>query len=171
MYRDSVELDEVKQPIEIKSLRLVEDSAGPGRYRGGPQGEIVFGPKRDPMTIAVVCDGQINPPRGVRGGGPGAAAGSWRISANGNETKLPNLFLETFHPGEYVRGTDNGGGGYGDPLERDPERVAEGFREGWISRERVAAYGVVLKTGDDGIFVDTAATAKLKASMGKTHGV
>ncbi|MGD9536178.1 MAG: hydantoinase B/oxoprolinase family protein [Alphaproteobacteria bacterium] len=166
MYRDSVELDEVKQPIEIKSLRLVQDSAGPGRYRGGPQGEIVFGPKRDPMTIAVVCDGQINPPRGVRGGGPGAAAGSWRVSANGNETKLPNLFLETFHPGEYVRGTDNGGGGYGDPLERDPKRVLDDVLERYVSVDAAREiYGVVL-SGDaeaETLAIDEAATAKLRA--------
>jgi N-methylhydantoinase B len=66
-------------------------------------------------------------------------------------------------PGEWLCGTDNGGGGYGDPLERDVERVARDVRERWVSKEVAAhVYGVIL---DDGGAVDHAATRKQRAGL------
>jgi N-methylhydantoinase B len=170
MYRDSVELDELKQPIEIRSMRLLPDTGGAGRLRGGPSSEIVYGPKRDPMQVAVICDGQLNPPRGVHGGGNGAAAYTYKVGANGHETRLPNLFLETLHPGEYVRGTDNGGGGYGHPLDRDPRRVLGDVLEHYVSAKAAReTYGVVLSGSAEAetLAVDAAATAALRAELRK----
>ena len=73
-------------------------------------------------------------------------------------------------PGEWIRGVDTGGGGYGAPTERDPERVCRDVQERWESAERAReVYGVVLtgsaETGD--LAVDTAATETLRASMGE----
>ncbi len=168
MYRDSIELDEVKQPIEIKAMRLLPDSCGGGRFRGGPASEIIYGPKRDPMTVAVICDGQINPPRGVHGGLHGAAAYTFKVSANGLETKLGNLFLETLQPGEFVRGGDNGGGGYGSPLEREPKRVLDDVLERYVSLKAARdIYGVVLSgaADDETLAIDEAATVKRRAEL------
>ena len=50
MYRDSIELDELKHPMRVRSLRLVPDSGGAGRQRGAPGCEIVYGPTHDAMT-------------------------------------------------------------------------------------------------------------------------
>ncbi len=161
MYRDSVELDEVKQPIHIKLLRLVPDSGGAGRYRGAPGCEIVYGPKVHPMHVSVVCDAHRHPPKGVRGGQAGRAAETYKVAADGQETELPNFFRVELVPGEWIRAIDNGGGGYGDPLERDPERVCRDVLERWITPEQAReTYGVVF----DGSLEDQTLTPNLEAT-------
>ena len=69
------------------------------------------------------------------------------------------------HPlaaGSVVELNTGGGGGYGNPLEREPERVRADVLDGYVSREAAASdYGVVL---DDALAVDDAATAELRAS-------
>ena len=74
---------------------------------------------------------------------------------------MPNVCQITLEPGEFVIGIDNGGGGYGDPLERETARVLEDVRDGWVSRAAAAdIYGVVV-TGeieDELLAVDVPAT-------------
>ena len=162
-HRDSIELDELKHPILIRSLRLVPDSGGAGKFRGAPGSEIVIGTRRNPMTIVVPCDMQENPPRGVRGGHGGAAARTWKVGRDGAASKLANFVTVTLQPGEWLCGTDNGGGGYGDPRERDVERVARDVRERWVSKDMAARiYGVIL---DDRGAVDHAATRRQRAAL------
>ena len=167
MYRDSVELAEVKHPIRFESVRVLPGTGGAGRHRGGPASEVVYGPRRDPMTVIIPSDCQINPARGARGGHDGAPAAQFKVGANGDETRLPNVVQLELQPGEAVRGLDAGGGGYGDPRERDPERVRMDVARGWETRARARAiYGVVL-TGareDDTLAVDRAATEALRAA-------
>jgi N-methylhydantoinase B len=166
MYRDSVEVGELKHPFEIKSLRLVPGGGGAGRFRGSPGAEVVYGPKRDVMTIACPCDGQYNPPEGVRGGQNGQAARTYKITRNGDRERLPNVVQIDLEPGEWLMAVDNGGGGYGDPLERDVERVRHDVVENWETIERARdVYGVAF-TGsaeDEDLAVDVAATEKLRA--------
>ena len=167
MYRDSVELAEVKHPMLFESVRVLPATGGAGRHRGGPASEVVYGPRRDPMTIIIPSDCQINPARGARGGHDGVPAAQFKVGANGDETRLPNVVQLVLEPGEMVRGLDAGGGGYGEPMERDPERVRMDVARGWESPERARAiYGVVL-TGareDDTLAVDRAATEALRAA-------
>jgi N-methylhydantoinase A len=142
MYRDSIELDELKHPMRVRSLRLVPDSGGAGRHRGAPGCEIVYGPTHDEMTVVVPCDMQQNPPRGVNGGHDGRAAETWKIHADGREERLPGFATVVLRRGEWIRGLDNGGGGYGDPRTRDPSRIRRDVLEGWISEESARAiYG------------------------------
>lgn len=168
MYRGSVEVDESKYPILVKHLRVIPGGGGAGRMRGAPGSELVYGPRRDPMTVVISCDGQVNPPQGVRGGHAGPPAATYRIKANGEQEKLPGVVECRLEPGEWVRGLDAGGGGYGDPLEREPARVCRDVLERWETAERARnLYGVVL-TGsaeDDSLAVDAAATAALRASL------
>jgi N-methylhydantoinase B len=168
MYRDSVEIDELKHPIEFATLRLLPGSGGAGRFRGAPGTEIVYGPKKDAMTVLVPCDAQQNPPRGVQNGGDGAPAAVFHVSANGNETKLPNVFNIVIKPGEKIRGIDCSGGGYGDPLQRDPQRVLHDVLENWETLERAReVYGVIFSgaAADDTLAVDAAATLAQRARL------
>jgi N-methylhydantoinase B len=168
MYRDSVEVDELKHPFEVKSLRLVPGGGGAGRFRGAPGSEIVYGPKEDAMTVACPCDGQHNPPEGVRGGDSGMTASTYKISRNGDREKLPNVIQMDFQPGECLMAVDNGGGGYGSPLERDVERVLHDVRENWETVERArGVYGVVISGSADNedLSVDMAATMALRSEM------
>lgn len=170
MYRDSIELDEIKHPIHIKSLRLLPDSGGAGRFRGAPGGEIVYGPKRDPINVAVVCDGQHFPPRGVRGGEAGRPAETVMIGTDGGERRLPNFFRIELMPGEWLRGSDNGGGGYGNALDRDPERVLHDVMEQQVTIEKARdVYGVVFAghLADETLTVDQTGTKKQRAKLKK----
>jgi N-methylhydantoinase A len=167
MYRDSIEVDELKHPIHIRELRLLPDTGGAGRFRGAPACQITLAPKADPVTIVIPCDMQENPPRGVRGGAPGAAAETWLRAADGAEHKLANFVTVCLEPGTEIRGRDNGGGGYGNPLERDPKRVLDDVRAGYVSSKAAAdTYGVVVQQTAFDWAIDEAATATLRAGHG-----
>ena len=160
MYRDSIEVDEIKHPILFRELRLLPGSGGAGRFRGAPAGHYVYGPLYDPLTVAILGDGMVNPPKGVLGGEAGQRAVFYRLAADGTRTPLGNGSRIELMPGEWVGGFDNGGGGYGDPLLRAPERVLHDVLERWETAERaLSVYGVVLVAAPDGeVAVDEAAT-------------
>ena len=66
------------------------------------------------------------------------------LHADGRETKVEGFVNVELAPGDFIRGRDCGGGGYGDPLEREPERVLHDVRERWVSRQQAEdVYGVV----------------------------
>lgn len=170
LYRDSVEVDEQKYPIHVRSMRLVADTGGAGRFRGAPAGEVTYGPKHDPMMAIHPIDGHVNPPQGVRGGAGGTAASAEKIVADGSREPLPPIGAVALQPGEWIVGIDCGGGGYGDPLERDPERVRHDVHEGWVSLDAARdVYGVAF-TGsieDDSLAVDSEATASLRREQAR----
>ena len=104
MYRDSVEVDELKHPLRVEKLEIVQDSAGAGRHRGAPAQQIELTPTGNDMTAVISCDGQFAPPRGVVGGLPGTPGATWRVSANGDLEKLPNVVQFTMKKGEGLQG-------------------------------------------------------------------
>lgn len=161
MYRDSVEVDELKHPLRVTSLGLVIDSAGAGRHRGAPAQELELTPTGNDVTAVISCDGQHAWPRGVLGGLPGTPGSTWRITGNGDVEKLPNVIQAVLKKGEGLRGRDSAGGGYGDPLDRELARVHHDVLEGWESRIKARdVYGVIF-TGeieDDTLAVDMTAT-------------
>lgn len=168
MYRDSVEVDELKHPLRVESLGLVPDSAGAGRHRGTPAQQVTYTPLENNVTVIIPCDGQVAPPRGVLGGQDGTPGETWLIGANGDETKLPNLVNMAVQKGQTIRGRDSSGAGYGNPVARDPARVLRDVLEGWESRDKAAAaYGVIF-TGDiddETLAVDAAATASRRSEI------
>ena len=117
------------------------------------------------MMIAYTFEGHENPARGVRGGGTGAPVGRVEDRRRRNRVDIPMASAMEIAPGERVLSRTGGGGGYGDPLTRDPEAVADDVREGWVSRERArSVYGVVLVEASElpepgWLVVDEAATA------------
>jgi N-methylhydantoinase B len=161
---DSVEIDEMKYPIEVRAQHIIEDSEGAGRFRGAPGAYVEYGPVAGPMEIIYTSDGTFNAPRGVRGGLEGARAQQFRRARDGSLVPLENFARLVLQPGETVVSMCTGGGGYGPPDERDPFRVARDVAEGWVSRGRAeAVYRVALT---DALAVDEAATARLRAAAG-----
>ncbi|KJF70620.1 hydantoinase B/oxoprolinase family protein [Agrobacterium arsenijevicii] len=163
MYRDSVEIDELKHPVVFKRLGLLEGTGGAGKFRGSPGSVVEYGPLESDMTVIFPGDGQEYAPRGVRGGHDGAKAGRWLLKADGSEIKLANACTVLVSKGEFVRGADCSGGGYGNAFERDPARVVEDVAEGYETAERAASiYGVVLSADTDQGF-DAEATQKRRS--------
>jgi N-methylhydantoinase B len=167
MFRDSVEIDELKYPIRIRELRIRTDSEGAGRRRGAPGTEVAYGPKRDPMTAAYVTDGHHHPPRGTRGGGNAAPSIPFRVRPDGTEEPLRPISQEVIQPGELLGHRLSGGGGYGDPYEREPGLVREDVLARFVSFERAReVYGVAFRREalDDSLEVDEEETARLRRS-------
>ncbi len=165
MFRDSVEIDELKYPIRVHELRVREDSEGAGRRRGAPGTRVAYGPKRDLMTAAYVTDGNRFPPRGTRGGGDAAASIPFKIGTDGAESSLDPIAQVDLQPGELLGHLLSGGGGYGDPAAREPERVRDDVLAGFVSRERARDVYQVAFRGerlDDSLELDGPATAKLR---------
>jgi N-methylhydantoinase B len=165
MFRDSVEIDEQKYPIRIKEVRVRADSEGAGRRRGAPGTRVVYGPKRDPMTAAYVTDGYHHPPRGTRGGGTAAASIAFKVAADGAEHELDPITQVVLEPGELLGHLLSGGGGYGNPLGREPERVRADVLAGFVSVERARdVYGVAFSSAviDDSLEVDERETGRLR---------
>ena len=168
MYRDSVEISELSYPIHYRELRLSQDTMGPGRNRGAPGLLLTFGPSDHPMTVVFAADGQQHAPRGVRGGGDGNVGRIELIDEQGVVTRMPNVGQFELRKGQWLRGLDTAGGGYGDPLLREPARVREDVLERFVSVEHArAVYGVVFSgaVDDDSLAVDVAATAAQRARL------
>jgi N-methylhydantoinase B len=163
LYKDSVEMDEIKHPIRVLEQRLLPDTAGDGRFRGAPGARVRFQATGTPITVMTNSDGTVHSSEGARGGHGGAGSAQWVQQADGSRVELPGFHRHVLEPGDVMVSHAGGGGGYGPPHERPAERVRHDALEGWITRERAAGvYGVVL---DDDDCVDLAATAARRAAL------
>jgi N-methylhydantoinase B len=172
IYIDSVEMLERTYPVQFRSLRLLADSGGAGRLRGGPASEVIYGPRATPMRVFYMADYARHPANGVRGGLPGTAASAHEVAADGSEKQVEAIGDSLLAPGEWIRGVEAGGGGYGDPLAREPEAVLSDVLERWVTpRAAREVYGVVLaeQGGQDGgvssYTIEPSATEALRAQL------
>ncbi len=153
-----IEATESVAPILFRRREFREGSGSAGKFRGG-LGQVIELGGAEGAPISLLCNFErlANPARGRDGGGAGApgrvALASGRpIRAKGRQTVPPRDFARLELPG---------GGGFGNPRERDPERVAADVLDGLIDREDAQRdYGVVLR--EDGS-VDAEATARLRS--------
>ena len=169
MFRDSIEVSEQKYPIRVGELRIRRDSEGAGRRRGAPGATVAYGPRWDPMTAAYVTDCVAYPPRGVRGGGDAARNVPFVATADGDQTEVDAIGAVVVAPGDFVGQHHTGGGGYGDPFEREPERVRADVLAGFVSFARARdVYGVafVEEVLSEALAVDADATARLRGRSG-----
>jgi N-methylhydantoinase B len=155
----AVEIAEMQCPVRIEQYGLREDSSGDGEHRGGCGMRRDIRVLVDDASLSVLADHAVIPPFGVAGGRSGAA--NRFVVIRDGETMEPSPVPGKvggfkLKAGDIVRVESSGGGGHGDPVHRDPERVARDVQLGYLSRERARdVYGVVLTP--DGA-VDDAAT-------------
>ncbi|MBI4696243.1 MAG: hydantoinase B/oxoprolinase family protein [Gammaproteobacteria bacterium] len=170
----SIERAEAEFPLLCRRYALRTDSGGPGRYRGGMglrrDMEVLDDGRFRPIGLSSIWDRSKIPTYGLTGGHAGYPQRLAVLRTNG-ETDVVSVELGskvTLLPvgyGDVVSMRTGGGGGFGDPLDREAERVLADYQAGLISRrtlERI--YGVVLATGDT---IDEAAT---RAVRGKLRG-
>jgi N-methylhydantoinase B len=156
-----VEIQEALYPYRIEAKRLRPDSAGPGRFRGGLGVEKVYR-FLQPLTLMNKMDRTACPPWGLAGGGAALPAGGEVRRADGDAFVLRKGRMQ-MERGDVVVICSGGGGGHGPAFERDPRRVLEDVRQGYVSVEAAARdYGVVL--GADGA-LDAQATNARRAAM------
>jgi N-methylhydantoinase B len=157
-----IELLEVEQPLRIDQYGFVTDTGGPGKYRGGLSVVRDFRLLEE-ATLQIRSDRRKFPPYGLYGGKPGTPA-SGILNPDTERRVMPSKFLMTAKKNDVFRMVLAGGGGYGNPLERDPERIAEDVREEKLSVEYARReYGVVIDAGS--LEVDQVATKTLRRQM------
>jgi N-methylhydantoinase B len=155
-----IEAMEMEYPLRILRYELVPDSGGPGKYRGG------LSIRKDiqalkPVIFSAHSDRHRFPPWGLKGGLPGEC-GRFLLNPNTPEEKIiPSKISEILvGEGEVISIRTAGGGGFGSPLERDPELVAYDYLQGKASyQEARDRYSVVLT--DEGV-VDRNTTFTLR---------
>lgn len=156
-----VEINEAEVPIRVTRYGVVPDSGGPGQFRGGMGTfmEIkVFSPNT--MVTARNRDRSHFGAWGVMGGLAGRTSAFTRNPGTPEEEDLGNTDIVLCRPGDVIRLEGGGGGGYGDPLLRDPARVLQDVIRGHVSREvALDAYKVVI-TGRE---LDMNLTQRLRA--------
>jgi N-methylhydantoinase B len=149
-------------PLRIEKWETIADTGGAGLHRGGNGVDVAY-VFEEPGTIAIHDDRWLTYPWGVNGGRPGARGTKWIDHPDGTRQVLPSKCHDVpVAPGDVLHFVTWGGGGWGDPLERDPALVALEVDRGLVTAEGAGRYGVVL--ADDGS-VDAAATATLRDQL------
>ena len=141
-----IEVNETIAPLVFWRKEYREDSGGPGAFRGGT-GQIMEIAHAGDNAFAInsMFDRVIHPPRGRNGGGCGQTG---RLYLKSGAAEFRGKGRQTIPRGERLVLEMPGGGGLGDPFDRDPERVADDVRNGLVSAERARAdYGVVVGSG------------------------
>jgi N-methylhydantoinase B len=161
-----VEINEAEVPVKILRYGLATDSGGAGRHRGGAGTFLEFEVSApDSVVTARNRDRTRFTPWGSCGGGAGKPSSFLLNPGTPRERDLGNTDVVTVQPGDVIRITSAGAGGWGDPLDREPERVGEDVRRGLVSIEKAREeYGVVLHDGR----VDAAATKALRQKMARS---
>jgi len=155
-------------PLRIERYETIPDSGGPGLHRGGNGVRIAYR-FLEPGAIAIHDDRWFTYPWGVNGGEPGWRSRRVLIRADGTEKVLAAKIDDIqVRPGDLLIFDTWGGGGWGDPLARDPVLVAGDVKRGLVTAEGAKRYGVVLAA--DGAVVDTAATKALRDSLRTARG-
>ena len=139
-----VEVHETNNPVRIHTLSLIQDSAGPGRFRGGCGMRKDIEMLTEGATVVLLGDRHRTAPWGLFGGGEGAKARTVLIRG-GQEAELGSKEVARLQRGDIISFRLAGAGGYGDPALRDRAALIEDLKEGFLSRESIARrYGVTL---------------------------
>ncbi|KQS02359.1 5-oxoprolinase [Sphingomonas sp. Leaf357] len=134
-------------PLVIERYETAPDSGGAGLHRGGNGIHMTYR-FLEPGIVAIHDDRWFIKPWGVNGGEPGARARKILQKADGTQTIVANKLEQlTVEAGDQLHFITWGGGGWGDPLDRDPALVAKEVEQGLVTIEGAKRYGVII--GDD----------------------
>jgi N-methylhydantoinase B len=130
-----IETLEAYQPLQFKAYRLRPDSGGPGEFRGGCGIERVWTLTSEKAMISIMAERNKIKPWGLNGGQGGGLGEFILIRADGSEEKLPSKVTLEIRRGDTLIIRTPGGGGFGDPKERDHQKIREDVLNGLVSLE------------------------------------
>ncbi len=160
-----VEEAESNYPLRIERYGLVRDSGGPGRFRGGMAVEREWRLLDGRAHLAIRSDRRDHLPYGLSGGRPGTGSINVLSRESGEEETLITMVSTSMEAGERLYHRQAGGGGWGDPLERDPDLVAQDVRNDKVSLASARGdYGVVLDPETFAVYHDATTRARQAAS-------
>jgi N-methylhydantoinase B len=157
---------EAHYPLEVTRYELRTDRSGAGRWRGG-MGSIRDMRFTERAHMSLEGDGNRHPPKGAFGGCDGTPGDVVFVGRDGHESHLPSKLQSRWAAtGETIRTVSPCAGGYGDPLERDPQRVLDDVIDEFISVESARTlYGVVIDPASG--LMDHEATSQLRMAMAR----
>ncbi|WP_341359889.1 hydantoinase B/oxoprolinase family protein [Georgenia sp. M64] len=166
LSNNPVETVEAELGARILRYGLRPDSGGPGTWRGGMGLELVFRVDGTSSLLARGLERQVFAPWGAMGGSPGLTAEIVINEGTDRAVRVRTVDVLPLDPGDVVTIRTPGGGGYGDPFERDVAAVLDDVRRGLVTRERARAdYGVAVT---DGLTLDETETAHLREERPST---
>lgn len=162
-----IEMLEHSYPIIIHEYGLMTDSGGAGKFRGGSGTRWEVEPLDRDMTLITFGEGRRIPAMGAAGAKSAMVdkkVGRLEVTRDGATQIITDNVIETIKPGERAANINPGGGGYGNPYERDVQKVVTDIRNGLVSIEGAKLdYGVVIADAQT-LSVDEAATDKARAA-------
>jgi N-methylhydantoinase A/oxoprolinase/acetone carboxylase beta subunit/N-methylhydantoinase B/oxoprolinase/acetone carboxylase alpha subunit len=165
----SIEASELAFPLRYLRCNLWQDSGGAGKNRGGLGFEAICLWLRGESHMCHRSDRVHFAPWGVFGGQAGAKHRSIIVRKDGKQEILPSNLDVTMRAGDQLHVFVAGGGGYGDPFERDPEKVLEDVLDRRVSLEAAREkYGVVIDTAT--MTIDLQATQELRQPQRRANG-
>ena len=168
MMNAPTEAVEMEYPLRVHSMRLMTDSGGAGRMRGGLGMRKVIEVTEGVSEVTHRGDRHYTSPWGLNGGLPAMRWSSVVRRNDGSEHKVPARERFKMQMGEVIDCVTAGGGGYGDPLERAPGDVRDDVLDQRVSvSASVEFYGVVL---DEHLEIDAPATARRRDEIRKDRG-
>jgi N-methylhydantoinase B len=134
-----IEADEMANPILFERYEVMADTGGAGRFRGGNGFCRVFRVLADRASICICADRHRTQPPGLFGGRPGTTARYVLDPGQPSERHLPSKTpYVPLEAGTLIWLQSAGGGGYGNPRERDPKLIERDLRDGYITEEFAA---------------------------------
>jgi N-methylhydantoinase B len=154
-------------PLRIETYETIADSGGAGKFRGGNGLRIGYR-FLEPGEISIHDDRWLTYPWGVNGGTPGERSRKTLVRGDGTQELLPaKVDRIKVEAGDLLLSDTWGGGGCGDPLERDAALVQFDVEAGLVTRAGARRYGVVLNDDDS---IDEKATTALRQRMASERG-
>ena len=164
-----VELIEASLPLEVIRYGLNPDTGGPGEFRGGLGCVRDYRIRSAEASLTLRSDRRDHPPYGLRGGEPGGPSTS-SLGEGTQSRALPTMPMEAFtlKNGDVFRHVAAGGGGFGNALEREPQRVLDDVIDEKVTVEAARErYGVIIDAGR--LAVDGPATEALRRDRAATR--
>ncbi|HLC27490.1 MAG TPA: hydantoinase B/oxoprolinase family protein, partial [bacterium] len=160
-----VEIVESEFSVRLRRFELITDSGGAGEFRGG-LGILREYENLQAARFSLRSSKHVIPPLGLEGGLTGRLGALLINPGTEQEKRLPTRYSDYPLPaGDVFRLETPGGGGLGNPLKRDPEKVCWDVLNGYVSEEKARElYGVVLKRSAETLMVDGDSTARLRES-------
>jgi N-methylhydantoinase B len=165
----SVEMTEAEQPMQILAYEFCADRSGAGKYRGGAAMYREYKFLEDEAVLQVRADRNLFHPYGLYGGEPGECSRNSLNPGSSNEQALAGKVTMKIRRNDVFRHELPGGGGWGDPLERDPAQVQDDVRNGYVSASKARTdYGVEVDA--EGRTLDHVATKILRRRIRAERG-
>ena len=160
-----IEIIESEFSTRLRRFELIADSGGPGKFRGGLGFVRDYEVLDNDARFSLRSTKHTVAPKGIDGGADGKTGHCTLNAGKPDERVIPSRYSDhVLHPGDVFSLETPGGGGLGNPLERDPAKVLNDVRNGYVSLEKARqAYGVAIQAQGSDFSIDENQTEKLRS--------